>query len=77
MDEQVERGLESGYKTYSTKVRDSLCQLRPDIVGNTLKVEDHLGELGTMVLLPDFLLSVDILDGLRCLQGSGGTFLGG
>lgn len=50
--------------TNSTKIDDRLDQPRPDVVGNTVKVEDHLGETSAVLLLPANQVPVLILGSL-------------
>lgn len=38
--------------TNSTEIDDRLDQARPNVVGNTVKVEDHAGEASPILLLP-------------------------
>jgi hypothetical protein len=51
--------------TYSSQVSHTLGESGLYLVGHAIEVEDHLWELGPMMLLPDFLLGVDIVAILR------------
>lgn len=57
-------------KTYSTEIGDSLGQLGTNVVRYAFKIEDHLGELSPVMLLPHFLFRVDILYGSGSWSGS-------
>lgn len=61
--------------TYSSKVCHPLGQLCAYVIWYTLKVKDHFGELGPVVLLPHLLLRVNILatSGRRSRSGFGSS----
>jgi len=62
-----------GLLTYSSKIHDELDELAPNVIGNTIKEEDHTREPRPVLFLPakevPFLDSL-ILRGLG--RGSGG-----